>query len=119
MVPDPRRTDARQPIRRQRRRHLHDTGQGNGVITLEQGLYLRVLELENGPKPFPLQSGFTADCAYRAMGLFNPSETSDAYFILSNDRDEVWFICNRHLRTVAIAPGSLELRKPLKDFHVS
>ena len=76
------------------------------MITLENGLYLRVQELQNGPKPFPLQSGFNPDTAYRALGMFSPSETSDAYFILSNDRDEVWFICNRHLRTVALVASN-------------
>ena len=83
------------------------------LITLENGLYLRVQELLNGPKPFPLQSGFNPDTAYRALGMFNPSETSDAYFILSNDRDEVWFICNRHLRTVALVATSSAMRVPL------
>ncbi len=83
------------------------------MIALENGLYLRVQELPNGPKPSPLQSGFSMDMAYRALGLFNPSETSDAYFILSNDRDEVWFICNRHLRTVALAASNSALRVPL------
>lgn len=76
----------------------------------EPGLYLRVEELENGPKPFPLQSGFSLGSAYRSLGLYNPSETSDAYFVLSNDRDEVWFICNRHLRTLAVLPHEHRLR---------
>ncbi len=83
------------------------------MLWLEQGLYLRVNELDNGPRPLPLQSGFSKDTAYRALGCFNPSETSDAYYILSNDRDEIWFICNRHLRTVCIASGSDEFRIPL------
>ena len=69
------------------------------MLWMEQGLYLRVQELANGPRPLPLQSGFSVDTAYRVLGGFNPSETSDAYYILSNDRDEIWFICNRHLRT--------------------
>ena len=88
------------------------------MIALENGLYLRVQELPNGPKPFPLQSGFSQDIAYRALRLFNPSETSDAYFILSNDRDEVWFICNRHLRTVALAASNSALRVPLASLGV-
>lgn len=49
-------------------------------------------------------------CGYRALGLYNPSETSDAYFVLSNDRDEIWFICNRHLRTVGLIPQETRLR---------
>ena len=80
------------------------------MISLEPGLYLRIEELDNGPKPCPLQSGFSTGVAYRALGLYNPSETSDAYFVLSNDRDEIWFICNRHLRTVALLPHESRLR---------
>ena len=80
------------------------------MIYLEPGLYLRVEELDNGPKPCPLQSGFSMGVAYRALGLYNPSETSDAYFVLCNDRDEIWFICNRHLRTVALLPHESRLR---------
>lgn len=80
---------------------------------LEPGLYLRVQELANGPRPLPLSSGFSVARAYRALGIYNPSETSDAYFVLSNDRDEIWWICNRHLRSHALLPQALELRLPI------
>ena len=80
---------------------------------LEIALYLRVEEMDNGPRPLPLSSGFSDNRAHRALGLYNPSETSDAYFVLSNDRDEVWFICNRHLRTVAIAPEQKVFHFPI------
>jgi len=83
--------------------------------SLECGLYLRVEQMENGPKPFPLQSGFSRGKAYRALGLYNPSETSDAYFVLSNDRDEVWFICNRHLRTHALLADETCFHFALRD----
>ncbi|RWR01872.1 hypothetical protein ED28_09530 [[Pantoea] beijingensis] len=83
------------------------------MLWLEQGLYLKVNQLENGPRPLPLQSGFNGETAYRVLGCFNPSETSDAYYILSNDRDEIWFICNRHLRTVALTQHTCEFRIPL------
>ena len=36
------------------------------MTLLEPGLYLRVQELDNGPKPLPLQSGFSAGRVYRA-----------------------------------------------------
>ncbi|WP_252120472.1 hypothetical protein [Symbiopectobacterium purcellii] len=72
------------------------------MLWLEQGLYLRIQELDNGPRPLPLQSGFSVGTAYRVLGCFNPSETSDAYYILANDRDEIWFICNRHVRVVTL-----------------
>ncbi|MEN9893328.1 MAG: hypothetical protein RLY78_3623 [Pseudomonadota bacterium] len=85
------------------------------MITLDLALYLRVQELPDGPRPLPLRSGFSPDTAYRSLGLFNPSETSDAYFIFSNDRDEIWFICNRHLRTVGTISGASDLRIPLDE----
>ncbi|MCE9872875.1 hypothetical protein LZ667_15940 [Hafnia alvei] len=85
------------------------------MIWFEQGLYLRIEELENGPRPLPLRSGFSREIAYRALGVFNLSESSDAYYILSNDRDEIWFICNRHLRTVALLPDTTDFRRPITD----
>lgn len=88
------------------------------MTLIEPGLYLRVEELENGPKPLPLMSGFSHGRAYRALGLYNPSETSDAYFVLSNDRDEVWFICNRHLRTCALLPDEKQLRLNLGEHAI-
>ena len=86
------------------------------MTLLEPGLYLRIEELENGPKPLPLKSGFSEGRAYRALGLYNPSETSDAYFVLSNDRNEVWFICNRHLRTYALIPEEKHFRLTIREF---
>lgn len=83
------------------------------MISLEPGLYVRIEELDNGPKPLPLLSGFSTSQAYRALGLYNPSESGDAYFVLSNDRDEIWFICNRHVRTHALLPDELALRLPV------
>jgi hypothetical protein len=88
-------------------------------LALEHGLYLRIEEAANGPLPRPLTSGFNLDTAYRALGLYNPSESSEAYFIFSNDRDETWFICNRHVRLVALMPESRELRLALKKLHAS
>ena len=80
------------------------------MTSFESGLYVRIQELENGPKPLPLQSGFSLTYAYRALGLYNPSETSDAYFVLSNDRDEIWFVCNRHVRAYALVPEQSAFR---------
>lgn len=85
------------------------------MLWLEQGLYLRIEELAHGPRPLPLSSGFTPQTAYRALGCFNPSETSDAYYILSNDRDEIWFICNRHLRTVCLNASNTAFRVNLQE----
>ena len=85
------------------------------MLTLEPDLYFRIEELPDGPTPLPLRSGFSVDTAYRGLGMFNPSETSDAYLIFANDRDEIWFICNRHLRCVGLLPGAVATRLPLAD----
>ncbi len=89
------------------------------MLTLENGLSVRVQELENGPRPFPLESGFNMRTAYRALGLFNPSESSDAYFILANDRDEIWFICNKHLRVVCLDEANKAFRTPLPHLQAA
>ncbi len=90
------------------------------MLWLEQGLYIRIQELDNGPRPLPLQSGFSTGTAYRVLGCFNPSETSDAYYILANDRDEIWFICNRHIRVVALDEARKDFRYPLSPpYHHS
>jgi hypothetical protein len=85
------------------------------MTTICPDLYVRVHALtgSRAPQPIPTENGFTDATAYRVLGLYSPSETSEAYFILSNDRDEVWFISNRHLRTYAVLPGATALRLPL------
>ena len=85
------------------------------MTSLEPGLYVRIEELDNGPKPFPLTSGFSIGQAYRALGLYNPSETSDAYFVLSNDHDEIWLICNRHIRAYALLPHERSFTLPIRE----
>jgi hypothetical protein len=85
-------------------------------MMIESGIYVRIQELEGGPQPLPSRSGFSNKTAYRALGMFNPSETSDAYFILCNDRDETWFICNRHVRIVGVFPSIRAVRLELCQF---
>ena len=85
------------------------------MLTLCPGLYVTVQEMqgERAPQPRPLASGFSSGTAYRVLGLHTPSETSEAYFILSNDRDEVWFVSNRHFRTHALLPEQSAFRLPV------
>lgn len=85
------------------------------MISFENGLYVKVHELAHGPTPLPLKSGFSADQAYRVLGVFSPSESSEAYFILANDEDQMWFISNRHLRFVGISKESTAPRFELPD----
>ena len=84
------------------------------MICLHPDLFVVVEQLEGdrAPQPRPLASGFSRGTAYRVLGLHSPSETSEAYFIVANDRDEVWFVSNRHFRAYGILPGSTALHLP-------
>jgi hypothetical protein len=84
------------------------------MIAFEEGLYVRIQELTNGPKPYPLQSGFCAENAYRVVGIYNASESSDAFLIMSNDRDELWFISNRHVRAYGLFKSFHHFRFPIE-----
>ncbi len=46
------------------------------MVFFEPDLCLHVQQPETGLKPFPMQTGFSNGCAYRALGLSNPSETT-------------------------------------------
>jgi hypothetical protein len=85
------------------------------MIYIEPGLYLRVAQTPQRPHPLPLENGFSIDVAYRALGLHSPSETSECYFIVVNDRDETWFISNRHFRVVGLFPEQRTVRFSLTD----
>lgn len=76
------------------------------MIYLQPGLYVVIEQFEkpSAPLPLPLENGFSQGVAYLALGAFSLSETGEAYLILSNDRDEIWFISNRHLRTYKLIP---------------
>lgn len=85
------------------------------MVCIESGLYVRIVEMqgERSPQPRPLSNGFSPHVAYRVIGLHSASETSEAYLILSNDRDELWFISNKHARSLGVAAARAELRVPL------
>ncbi len=82
------------------------------MICIEPGLYVLIeqLESERAPQPLPLANGFSRGFAYRVLGIYSASETSEAYFIMSNDQDELWFISNRHLRTYKIIQETTQFR---------
>jgi len=85
------------------------------MISITDALFVVVKEMEGerAPRPLPLSSGFSEHVAYRVLGVHSPSETGEAYLILSNDRDEIWFVSNRHFRTWELRPGNPALRMPL------
>src|SRR5471030_3167572 len=86
------------------------------MVSIERDLYVVVREMqgERAPQPKPLVNGFSENTAYRVLGLHSASETSEAYLILSNDREELWFISNKHVRAHGLIPGSTLLRFPVE-----
>lgn len=77
------------------------------MLGFESGLYVTIVENISGPAPFPLKSGFSSSMEYRVLGIYNASETSEAYLIMCNDRNELWFISNRHTRFSCVNKDSL------------
>lgn len=86
------------------------------MMYFQPGLYVRIeqLETELAPAPKPLQHGFNTETAYLVLGAFSLSESGEAYLVLSNNADEIWFISNRHLRTYDLQPDSTNFRLPLR-----
>jgi hypothetical protein len=63
-------------------------------------LYVEIHPFEgpHQPHPHPIRDGeFDASYVYKVLGMYNPSETSECYFILSNPQRQIWFIPQRHL----------------------
>lgn len=71
---------------------------------LSPDLRVRIEQMEGkfAPRPLPLENGFSKEKTYTPIGMFCPSESGEAYLILANDRDEIWFISNRHVRVVPV-----------------
>jgi hypothetical protein len=61
-------------------------------------IFVTVHQVDNGPHPRPLDCGFSINTEYAVLGCGDYSETSEAYFVLVNDRREFWWISNRHVR---------------------
>jgi len=82
---------------------------------IRPNVFVRIEQADGkfAPRPLPLENGFSNDRDYEILGLHCPSESGEAYCILRNDRDEIWFISNRHLRVAR----TVELN--LKDFTES
>ena len=53
----------------------------------------------HSPHPHPIEQGhFDPNYVYKVLGMYNPSETSECYFVLANPERQIWFIPQRHLR---------------------
>ena len=85
------------------------------MMYVRDGLYVTIAEDETptAPLPKPLQNGFSRRFAYLVLGAFSLAESGEAFFILANDRDEIWFISNRHLRVDKLLPGDRAFRHRL------
>lgn len=85
------------------------------MIDYERGIYVTMEELPNGPRPFPLRSGFSKGVAYRVLGIYNPSESGECWLILSNDADQMWYISQRHVRTFGLYAERRVFRLPCRS----
>lgn len=80
------------------------------MIAFTKGLYVRIHQNDGGPRPLPLDSGFSLDHAYLVLGGFTMSESAEMFLALSNDRNQLWFISNRQVATHCIFPEATDFR---------
>jgi hypothetical protein len=69
-------------------------------MEINSRLYVEIhpFERPHQPHPHPIDDGhFDPHYVYKVLGMYNPSETSECYFILANPQREIWFIPQRHL----------------------
>ena len=74
-------------------------------MDINDRLYVEIRPLVNGsiPRPHPIEDAhFDPKLVYKVLGMYNPSETSECYFILANPERQIWFIPQRHLRAFAL-----------------
>ena len=88
-------------------------------VDIHDRLYVEVVPFEgfHPPVPHPIQHAkLDPGRIYKVLGVYNPSETSEAYFMLCNERRETWYISNRHLRAAGLYDGdAFSLPKPSQE----
>lgn len=70
-------------------------------MDIDSRLYVEIDPVDGPrqPHPHPVRDGgFDVNYVYKVLGMYNPSETSECYFILANPQRQIWFIPQRHLR---------------------
>lgn len=88
-------------------------------MNFDPRLYVEVHPFEgpHPPHPHPIvQGGFDPAYIYKLLGVYNPSETSECYFMLANPRRQVWFIPQRHLLAYRLIDSD-ELFLPKSSLH--
>lgn len=87
-------------------------------MDINDRLYVEICPLEHGqiPTPHPIEDArFDPNRIYKVLGMYNPSETSECYFVLVNADREIWFIPQRHLRAYGLLDGDdFSLPRPIK-----
>src|SRR5438874_6882864 len=71
------------------------------MTQFNQRLFVEIvpMEGEHPPHPHPIDDGkFDPKLIYKVLGIYNPSETSECYFMMANPEREIWFIPQRHVR---------------------
>jgi hypothetical protein len=69
-------------------------------MNIDSRLYVEIHPYDgpHSPHPHPIEEGhFDPEYVYKVLGMYNPSETSECYFVLSNPQRQIWFIPQRHL----------------------
>ena len=69
-------------------------------MDIDPRLYVEIHPFDgpHPPHPHPIDEGhFDPDYVYKVLGMYNPSETSECYFMLANPQRQIWFIPQRHL----------------------
>lgn len=77
-------------------------------MNFDPRLYVEIVPLETDrpPDPHPINQGkFDPAYAYKVLGVYNPSETSECYLMLANPLREIWFIPQRHTRAWVLRDG--------------
>lgn len=70
------------------------------AMDINPRLYVEIHPFDGAPSPHPhpIDEGhFDPDYVYKVLGMYNPSETSECYFVLANTARQIWFIPQRHL----------------------
>jgi hypothetical protein len=84
-------------------------------MDINDRLYVEIHPLTAGhiPRPHPIEDAhFDPDYIYKVLGMYNPSETSECYFVLSNPQRQIWFIPQRHVLAYGLIDSD-ELFMPL------
>ncbi len=69
-------------------------------MDIDPRLYVEIHPFDGprSPHPHPIDDAhFDQDYVYKVLGMYNPSETSECYFVLANPQRQIWFIPQRHL----------------------